>query len=242
MLNFLYKIYVCLVVVPVVVLFTAIGGLIIILTMRIWPAFACAIPPIWARVIYRSSLCRLSTLGIENINQQDSYVVVANHISHFDIFVLYGWLPLDLKWVAKKELEKIPIFGATLVALGSVFIDRKKRGAAAETLRKFKENMAPGASVMFFPEGTRGDGKTLLPLKKGAFKMAKDLDLPILPITVVGTEEILPGGTLDLRYGSSCFVVHSPIDVSDVRQSTTEELVNRASTAISSALPKPNEE
>jgi 1-acyl-sn-glycerol-3-phosphate acyltransferase len=117
-------------------------------------------------------------------------------------------------------------------AMGHIFIDRGNRGEALGALETFKATMEPGTSVMFFPEGTRSDGKTLLPFKKGAFLMAKDLDLPILPITILGTEKVLPNGSVKLTLGRAEIIYHPPIEIEQVRSLNIKELASKSAQII----------
>ncbi len=218
---------------PLFFSWTAICTIILMALTFIVPVFASRwIPRLWAKPSYWFSFSRLKINGKENINPGQSYIMVANHVSQFDIFLIYGWTPLDIKWVMKKEMRKVPFIGIACATMGHIFIDRRNRDAAIKTLENFKSRMRPGESVMFFPEGTRGNGGQLLDFKKGAFVMAKDLDLPILPITIVGTENILPTGTAKLRSGKSIIMFHQPISVDDVRSLSAVELADKAKQVI----------
>ncbi len=141
---------------------------------------------------------RVSVEGRENLDPKQSYVLVSNHQSQYDIFLLYGWLGVDFKWVMKKELRKVLGIGVACDRLGHIFIDRSNHAAALATLETAKERIVDGTSVIFFPEGTRSRDGQLKKFKKGAFRMAVDLGLPILPLTVTGTRDVLPAGTSDL--------------------------------------------
>jgi 1-acyl-sn-glycerol-3-phosphate acyltransferase len=189
-------------------------------------------PRMWAKPSYWASLSNLTVTGKEDIDTTKSYIIVANHVSQFDILLVYGWTPLDIKWVMKKEMRKVPFLGMACAAMGHIFIDRSDRGQALRALESFKATMEPGTSVMFFPEGTRSDGKTLLPFKKGAFLMAKDLDLPILPITILGTEKILPNGSVKLTLGRSEIIYHPPIEIEYVRSLNVKELASKSAQII----------
>jgi 1-acyl-sn-glycerol-3-phosphate acyltransferase len=191
-----------------------------------WGRFNCLMTPII-----------FSVEGRENIDVNQSYVIVANHKSIYDIFLLYGWLGIDFKWVMKQELRHAPILGFACDRIGHIFIDRSNSKAAVESIKAAKEKVVNGTSVLFFPEGTRSDKPELLPFKKGAFRMALDLDLPVLPISIIGTEKILPTKTLDIFPGKAKLVIHPPIDVSSYNEQTCGSLAARAQAEIASALP-----
>ena len=138
----------------------------------------------WARVCSFFAPMWVDVKGLENIDRNRSYVVVANHQSHFDVFVLYGWAWMDMKWVMKKELRKTPFIGFASHMVGHIVVDRSDSQAAIDSLNDAKKKIINGTSVMFFPEGTRSKTVEIGRFKKGAFVMALDLDLPILPMTI----------------------------------------------------------
>ena len=127
---------------------------------------------VWSRVNAFFTPVFVKVRGRENIHKGQSYVIVANHESAYDIFVLYGWLGIDFKWVMKKEIRKIPGIGFGSEAVGHIFIDRSSSKAAIETIEAAKERIKGGTSVVFFPEGTRSRTREMLPFKKGAFRFA----------------------------------------------------------------------
>ena len=154
----------------------------------------------WARLNRWASGARVTARGLENVDRSLSYVFMSNHESNADIIAIaYALRDFQLRWVAKKELLRVPVFGAALRALGSVVIDRTDREAAIEVYREARARMESGVSVMVFPEGTRGPGDALLPFKKGGFVLALQTGMPIVPIAVRGTRAVMPrnGWTID---------------------------------------------
>jgi 1-acyl-sn-glycerol-3-phosphate acyltransferase len=111
----------------------------------------------------------------------------------------------------KKELRGIPGLGASCERMGHIFVDRSSALAATRTLEAARDRATEGASVLFFPEGTRSPDGALGAFKRGAFRMALDLGLPILPMTIIGTRTILPPGSRDLRPGRARLIIHPPI-------------------------------
>ncbi|NRA41994.1 MAG: 1-acyl-sn-glycerol-3-phosphate acyltransferase [Pseudomonadales bacterium] len=176
----------------------------------------------WARATYRLSFSRLRIVGQEHLDPKRSYVVVVNHMSVFDILVLYGYLDLDLRWVMKKELRKMPFLGWATAALGHIFMDRSNSQKAFETLRALKQTLPESCSILFFPEGTRSNGE-LKRFKRGAFNTAKTLEFAVLPITLNGTEKIMPSNTLELHPGLTEIIIHPAISEQQVQD--TDELV-----------------
>ena len=169
---------------------------------------------LWAKLNSSLTPMFVSVSGREKINKKQSYVIVSNHLSAYDIFLVYGWMGIDFKWVMKKELRKIPGLGFGSDAVGHIFVDRSSTKAAIESINKAKKSIINGTSVVFFPEGTRSKSGELGRFKKGAFNFAHELNLPILPISIVGTDDVLPTGTIDIKPGKAKLIIHDPIDIS----------------------------
>ncbi len=191
---------------------------------------------IWARLNGYMTPIFVNVTGREHIDKKQSYVVVSNHQSQYDIFVLYGWLGIDIKWVMKKELRKIPGLGIGSKKVGHIFIDRSDSQAALETINTAKKNIVNGTSIIFFPEGTRSRTGELTPFKKGAFRLAIDLKLPILPITITGTRNILPSGTIDLFPGKAKMLIHKPIDIKGYNNDNFSDLMDVTYRTIKSGI------
>lgn len=169
-----------------------------------WSRFLCFITPI-----------RVTVHGRNNVVQGQSYVIAANHVSLFDILVLYGFLGIDIKWVMKVELLKIPLFGLAGRLGGNIYIDRSNPAVAYASLRAAKEKLANGVSLMMLPEGTRSRTVRLQPFRSGAFVISSELNLPVLPVSVVGTAKILPPDTLNLFPGHVTMIIHPSIHPDD---------------------------
>ncbi|MFC1850192.1 lysophospholipid acyltransferase family protein [candidate division CSSED10-310 bacterium] len=191
---------------------------------------------IWARFLGLITPMLVRVTGRENINKKQSYVIISNHQSHYDVLVLYGWLGIDFKWVMKQELRKIPGLGIGCEKIGHIFIDRSNRERSLASINAAKEKIVDGTSVIFFPEGTRGETGELGEFKKGAFKLALEMKLPILPITIKGTSQILPPRTFNLKPGIVSMVIHPAIDVQDHNEDTLPDLMMTAHQIIASAL------
>lgn len=197
------------------------------------PSFLCGTS--WARVNGWLTPMFVKISGNENIDKNQSYVIAANHQSQYDIFLLYGWLGIDFKWVMKHELRKIPFLGIACEKIGHIFINRSDRKAAVASINAAKKRIVNGTSVIFFPEGTRSRTGGLGKFKKGAFKMAIDLGLPILPVTITGTRDILPPDTADILPGKVEMIIHKPVLVKDYN----EEKINELSEKVRNIIKKP---
>ena len=229
MLRKLYKIYAWLVFAPLLGLSTVFfGTAAVVLLFFLKPRLVSALcGKNWARVNSFVTPMRVTVIGRENVDPSQSYVIVSNHQSQFDIFVLYGWLNIDFKWVMKKELRKVPAIGIACERLGHIYVDRSNREAALASINMAKQRIVDGTSVLFFPEGTRSRDKRMRPFKKGAFRMALDLQLPILPVTILGTRDILPSDTLDLYPGRATMIIHPPIAIDAYDSNRLNELIER---------------
>lgn len=190
----------------------------------------------WAKLNVWATPMFVKIMGRENIDKKQSYVIVCNHQSHYDIFLLYGWLGIDFKWVMKKELKQIPVLGAVCDAMGHIFIDRSNSNSAIEEINRAKEKIVDGTSVLFFPEGTRSVTGDMGQFKKGAFKMALDLGLPVLPITIKGTRGVLPAKSMNLLPGHAQMVIHEPILTGSYSEANIENLMDKTKNIIEGSM------
>ncbi|WP_439184819.1 lysophospholipid acyltransferase family protein [Carboxylicivirga taeanensis] len=188
----------------------------------------------WARFTGCITPMLVTVKGRCNIDKKQSYVIVANHQSAYDIFLLYGWLGVDFKWVMKKELRKAPGIGYASHKVGHIFLDRSSPRAAVESIKEAKGKLVNGISVVVFPEGTRSWSSQMGQFKKGAFKLAFELDLPILPITIVDTYKIYNKG-VNLLPGTVQMIIHEPIQIQDY-QERQNELIDLTYKTIQSGL------
>ncbi len=234
----LYQPYKWLILIPFMFINTLIFGIIavllsILINQKIGSYFGGVI---WSRVNALATPMLVRVTGRNNIRKDTSYVIVANHQSYYDIFLIYGWLGIDIKWVMKKELARIPGLGFGSKKVGHIFIDRSNSRVALETLNAAKRKLVNGTSVVIFPEGTRSKTGEMGPFKKGAFKLAIDLGLPILPVTITGTRHIWPAGTIDIKPGRAVLCIHEPIDIAGYDDNTIRDLISRALTVIEGSL------
>lgn len=153
----------------------------------------------WAKTILWVSGIRVDIKGSLVTDSEGSFILMSNHESNFDIPVLLGCLPVQFRWLAKAELFRIPIFGASMRGAGYISIDRTNRQSAFQSLARAAQFIRSGTSVMIFPEGTRSLDGELLPFKKGGFVLAADAGVPIIPIVLRGTHEIMPKKRLAIR-------------------------------------------
>jgi 1-acyl-sn-glycerol-3-phosphate acyltransferase len=226
-LYVLYQPYKYVVFAPSVVAATSFFGTAGVALASIFNArVACKFSAVgFARVLSHLTPIRVKVFGKENIDKTQSYVVVSNHQSHYDPLVICGWSGLDLRWAMKKELLKVPIFGWACKKAEFIVIDRKNIDAAIASMRASADRIKNGTSVLFFAEGTRSITGKLGEFKKGAFRMAQELKLPILPISVVNTEKILAAKSLKLFPGTADLVIHKPVDILKYGQDQLDRLI-----------------
>jgi 1-acyl-sn-glycerol-3-phosphate acyltransferase len=189
----------------------------------------------WARSLTLAGGVRRRIHGAEHIQQSAACVYVANHVSWYDVFVLASVLP---RWsfVAKAELRKIPIFGRGAEAVGTIFVERQNRRAAVKMYEKAADRIREGASVVVYAEGTRGDSYALRPFKKGPFVLAIQAGVPIIPVLIMGTREVMPRGQWLVNPGIVNLHFMEPIPTEGMTFADRERLVAQVWTTMANAL------
>lgn len=180
----------------------------------------------WSRSVLWLLLVPIKVTGRENVDSNQSYVFVANHQSFLDVFAVYGWLPNNFKWLMKKELRKIPFVGTACAVAGHIFVDRSNPRAAMESLTYIKAQLHDGISTVIFPEGTRTKTGEMGRFKQGAFKIAMDMDLPVVPISLSGFFDAMPRNKFYVKpFSRVALHIGKPIDISqfnDINEAMTE--------------------
>jgi 1-acyl-sn-glycerol-3-phosphate acyltransferase len=239
-LFYLYQIYVWLFYVPFALLATLLAGWTVVLVSWVFDSRVANryVARPWAKLLAWLIPMPITVEGGENADPSRSYVVVANHISQTDIFALYGCLKLNLKWVIKKELRKMPGVGIGCEKAGHIFIDRNDPEQARKAVNDATGGLNDSVGILFFAEGTRSlDGK-LLRFKKGAFRIALSQQLPVLPVTILGTGDVLPSKTLRLFPGRARIVIHPAIEALEDNADNLRDLMTQTRNTIASALPE----
>jgi 1-acyl-sn-glycerol-3-phosphate acyltransferase len=237
-LKLIFIAYKWIVVAPILAFSTIVlGSIIIVLSSLGAPNMASRVfATAWARFNSAVSMMSVIHKGRENLNPSRSYVVVSNHQSLYDIYVLYGFLGVDFKWVMKSELRSVPVLGAACAAMGHIMVDRSNTGAALASINSARSSIVDGISVVFFPEGTRSRQGELNPFKKGAFRFAIEMRLPILPVVIHGTKDILPSDTIDLMPGQATLEILPAIETKGLSAEAASELSRKAHDQIRLAL------
>jgi len=225
---------------PLGLLLTLLAGWLTVLAAMIWtPEIASRyVAATWARIICLMTPVGVTVEGAENADPGRSYVVVCNHQSQYDIFLVYGWLKLDLKWVLKAELRKAPGVGIGCEKAGHIFVDRANPEKARQSVSDALKRVGDGVGILFFAEGTRSQDGKLRPFKKGAFRVATSQNIPILPVTIIGTRDIQRSKSLFIFPGRVKMVIHPAIEVDGESQADIRDLMTRTREAIASVLPE----
>jgi 1-acyl-sn-glycerol-3-phosphate acyltransferase len=188
-----------------------------------------------ARAGVRIAGVRTKMVGYEQLDLSRKYIFMSNHVSNLDPPLLIPRLPFRVTVMVKKELFKIPLLGPAMRLANFVPIDRRNREAAIAGVREAEETVRSGLHMAVFPEGTRSRDGRLLPFKKGPFYLALETCLPIVPITILGTEVLLPKGKVLARPGEVTVIFHPPVDPKD--HPDREDLMQVVRDAVASALP-----
>jgi 1-acyl-sn-glycerol-3-phosphate acyltransferase len=174
--------------------------------------------------------------GLENLDRRSTYIFMCNHVSNLDPPVLIPRIPGRTSVLVKKELFRIPILGPAMRLGSLVPVDRSNREAAIASVQAGIEVLKTGIHMTIFPEGTRSPDGKLLAFKKGPFYLATDSGVSIVPVTVTGTEKLMPKGVAIIHSGTAVLIFHPPIDPQ--RFGTKEALIDAVRAAISSGLPR----
>lgn len=240
MMRILYILYVWLFMVPVFVVLTILTAVTVIIGCLLGGEKIFAYYPgmIWSWLTCHLALCPVKVRGREHIDSERSYVFVANHQGAFDIFLIYGFLGVPIKWVMKAGIAKIPFVGAACRAAGFIFVDNSTPKAAARSVVEAERCLKNGASVVVFPEGSRTYSGKMIRFKKGAYQMAVDQHLEIVPITLNGPYDVLPIGSLNLRPHKMEMIIHPPLSTEgiDTSHKGLQQLADQTQAIIATAL------
>lgn len=193
----------------------------------------------WAETMLAEARITIVVKGREHLGDgHETFILMSNHQSHFDIPILYRAIPRRIRMVAKAELFRIPLFGRAMVAAGFVKVDRAQREQAMQNLRNSASMLERGTLLWIAPEGTRSVSGKLGPFKSGGFHLALESGHRIVPIAIDGTHKVLQSGTIDLHRGHHVNVtILPPIDPKAYGPERRKELTAAVRNAIASALP-----
>jgi 1-acyl-sn-glycerol-3-phosphate acyltransferase len=213
-----------------VVVGTLVCGLSVIVLTLIRPRsrYADTFARLWGEVFLRLGFVRRHIEGVDNVDRSRSYVFVSNHLSNFDPPLHIAEVPVPIRFLAKKELFRVPVLGRAMLSIGMIRTDRQ---AHASAHRAINEQVAlaieRGRSLIIYPEGTRSRDGELHGFKKGAFRIAIDNQLPVLPITIAGGDRAWKPGSKLAHGGHIRMVFHEPIETTGMTRDDIDALRNR---------------
>lgn len=190
----------------------------------------------WVGWILATCRVEVECEGLDDLDRSQSYVLMSNHQSVFDIVAIVSTWPESFRFVAKRELTWIPFFGWALVIGGHVIIDRSRRERAVASLRRAAAQVRDGTNVIIFPEGTRSRSGGMLGFKSGGFHLAIQAGVPILPIAISGTRRITPKGSLRIESGRVLIRYGTPIPTAGLGLDARETLKQDVHRAIEAGL------
>ena len=213
-MKFFYILYQYLIAWPILAVLTMFTAIFTVCTIP-WKnaEFVHKVQQFWSRSFFWLMFLPVSVDGEEHIRKGQSYVFVANHQSMFDVWLVYGWLPVIFKWLMKAELRKVPFVGTGCKAAGHIFVDRRNAKAAMESLKEVEKQLVNGVCTVIFPEGTRSKDGSLGRFKRGAFQIALDLQLPVIPISLSGCYQAMPKGAWTVHRHLIHMHIGEPIDL-----------------------------
>ena len=239
MIRFLYEIYKWIIAFPIIIILTIIVTTItgigsILFGYKKWGYYP---PHIWGKLWCWLLFIKVDVIRKAKIDPNTSYVFVANHQGVFDIFSIFGFLDHDFRWMMKKSITKIPLIGISCKYSKQIFVDRSSQISMARSVIEARKILRDGMSLVVFPEGTRTKNGKMNSFKKGAFKLAMDFKLPLVPLTIDGAYDILPRTSIfKIKYGKITLTIHEPILPSNDK-SDMESIMIQTYNAIQSALP-----
>ena len=233
-MGLLRKFYLIFIAGPIFIVITFLTAVITIIATAVggnrfwgyWPAH------IWSRLVCWLAWVKVEVKGRENIERAQSYIFVCNHQGAFDIWAIYGYLNHNFKWLMKKSLEKIAFVGYACRRSGHVFVDSGSLQSIRETIDSARHQLRDGMSLVIFPEGTRTKTGAMGDFKRGAFLLAGEFNLPVVPLSVRGSFDIMPSKSYFPRAGKIILTIHKPIEPGE-RGFNTKALLSQCHDIIS---------
>jgi 1-acylglycerol-3-phosphate O-acyltransferases len=241
-MTLIYRIYQLCIALPLLLLCTAITALVTILGSWLGSAHFWGYYPgkIWSVIMCRMLLIPVEVRGREHVDKHTSYVFVANHQGAFDIFLIYGYLGRNFKWMMKKSLRKIFLVGRACESARHIFVDKSGPKKIRETYDNAREILKEGTSLVVFPEGARTFTGHMGVFRKGAFQLADELQLPVVPVTIDGSFNVLPrtAGFNFVKRHRLVMTIHRPIPPKGQGAENIRETMDEAYRTVMSALPE----
>lgn len=200
-MKYLYRTYQLLIALPLIAIYTVITSLIVIIGCSLGNGHFWGYYPgkWWAQFIIRILMLPVKVEGREKLVKGQSYVFVANHQGSFDIFLIYGFLCRNFKWMMKRQLRQMPFVGKACEAAHHIFVDKRGASKIRATYDSARQTLQGGMSLVVFPEGARTFTGHMGVFKRGAFMLADDIELPVVPLTINGSFDVMPR-TRDMKW------------------------------------------
>ena len=238
-MKILYLIYQLVIALPIILVLTILTSLVIIIGSWLGDAHFWGYYPgkIWSILICYVLLIPVIVIPHPEVKQNTSYVFVANHQGAFDIFLIYGFLGRNFKWMMKQSLRKMPFIGKASEAAGHIFVDKSGPKKIYATIQRARSVLKDGTSLVIFPEGSRSFTGHMGFFRKGAFQLADELQLPVVPLTISGSFNILPRTGKYLTWHPMTLTIHAPIYPHTKGPENINRLVEESYKAIEQGLP-----
>ncbi|MBZ5202618.1 1-acyl-sn-glycerol-3-phosphate acyltransferase [Planomicrobium chinense] len=188
-------------------------------------------PRKWAKGIMERTRSRIETSGLEHL-PDGAALLVANHEGNFDIPVLLSEIPKPFGFISKKEVKKFPVIPVYMEDMNCVFLDRTDRKSAYKSIADTVGKLKDGHSILIFPEGTRSKGEGLIDFKSGFIRIAKDAGVPIVPIAIHGTSDIMEKNNNQIRPGHVTIGVLEPITAQEIEKMNAKQLIEKVKNTI----------
>lgn len=226
-LRFLYSIYSIFIATPLCIIATIITALTVAIGAILGDDkhIAYWAPHLWSRFNCFIYLIRVKVIGREKLDAKQSYVFLANHQGYFDIFLVYGYLGHNFKWMMKEYLKKMPFVGYACLKANHVYVGNSL-ASIQHAVKLAQKTLRAGMSLVIFPEGTRTyDGK-MQPFKRGAFTLANEIGLPLVPMTINGSFDIFSRKAKQVHFGTLTLIVHDPITAEQRKEIPTRKVMD----------------
>src|SRR5258705_710075 len=229
------------VIVAIVVTIRAATSVLIIAMLSSASPWIGPVIRLWARLVLWGAGVKIRGEGMETIDRGKRYVLIANHHSYFDIPCIFAAIPQPIRFMAKKSLFSIPIFGWALARAGFIPIDRKNRRTAVKSFDLAVERIRKGNTIVIFPEEGRSREVAMRPFQRGAFLLAIRSELPILPLAIDGTYEVLRVGAKRITPGAVTIRVGTEIETAGVSVRAKDSLLEQSRGQIEEMLATPRQ-
>ena len=238
-MRYLYYAYQLLIAAPLLILATLLTVVVTVLGSTLGSAHFWGYWPgkLWSRFFCWILLLPVRVEGREHLAKDTSYVFVANHQGSFDIFLMYGYINRNFKWMMKRSLRNAPLIGKACESAGHIFVDKRGPKAIQKTYDDARHVLRDGTSLIVFPEGARTFTGHMGFFRKVAFQLAQEVGLQVVPVTIDGSFDVLPRqrGVSFITWHSLRMVIHAPIATEGAELST---VMDQAYRAIEQSLPE----